>query len=77
MGRISTHPPQQAGIDENPCRAELTPAQHAYANKRRKEIWHERLDECGFSVATGLDMAAPASSHKRETPEPAGAVADS
>lgn len=39
------------------------------------ERWHARLDECGFSLAHGLDMAAPASSPNPETPEPAGAVA--
>ncbi|MBX9755921.1 MAG: site-specific integrase [Pseudomonadaceae bacterium] len=26
------------------------------------ERWHARLDECGFSIATGLDSALPASS---------------
>jgi integrase len=39
------------------------------------ELWHTRLDECGFSCATGLDMAAPASSPNPETTEPAGAAA--
>lgn len=41
------------------------------------ERWHARLDECGFSVAHGLDMAAPASSPNPETPEPAGDAAHS
>lgn len=41
------------------------------------ERWHARLDECGFSVATRLDMAAPASSRNPENPEPTGAGDDS
>ncbi len=39
------------------------------------ERWHARLDECGFSLAHGLDMAAPASSPNPETPDIAGAAA--
>lgn len=39
------------------------------------ERWHARLDECGFSVAHGLDMAVAASSQNVETLEPAGVVA--
>lgn len=41
------------------------------------ERWHARLDECGFSIATGLDIAAPASSPNPESPEPTGAAANS
>ncbi len=39
------------------------------------ERWHARLDECGFSLAHGLDMAAAASSQNTGTLEPAGAAA--
>lgn len=39
-------------IDENLCRAELTPAQRAYAIKRRKEIWEARNPEGGKTVST-------------------------
>lgn len=39
------------------------------------ERWHARLDECGFSLAHGLDMAAAASSQNTGTVEPAGAAA--
>jgi integrase len=39
------------------------------------ERWHARLDECGFSIATGLNMAVPASSQDSATPEPTGAAA--
>lgn len=39
------------------------------------ERWHARLDECGFSIATGLDMAVAASSRIDETLEPSGAAA--
>lgn len=39
------------------------------------ERWHARLDECGFSIATGLDMAVAASSPNLGTLEPSGALA--
>ena len=39
------------------------------------ERWHARLDECGFSVAHGLNLAAAASSPKPQDAEPAGAAA--
>jgi len=39
------------------------------------ERWHARLDECGFSIATGLYMAVAASSRIDETPEPSGVAA--
>ena len=39
-------------IDENLCRAELTPAQRAYAIKRRKEIWEARNPQGGKTVPT-------------------------
>jgi len=39
-------------IDENLCRAELTPAQRAYAIKRRKEIWQVRNPQGGKTVST-------------------------
>lgn len=35
------------------------------------ERWHARLDECGFSIATGLNIAVAASSQDTETVEPA------
>lgn len=35
------------------------------------ERWHARLDECGFSIATGLDFAAAASSPNTGNAEPA------
>lgn len=41
------------------------------------ERWHARLDDCGFSIATGLNMAVPAYSQDSETVEPAGAAANS
>lgn len=41
------------------------------------ERWHARLDECGLTVATGLEMAADASSQKHENAEHAGLAADS
>ena len=41
------------------------------------ERWHARLDECGLTVATGLEMAADTSSQKHENAEPAGLAADS
>lgn len=41
------------------------------------ERWHARLDECGFSIAHGLDMAVPASSPISETPAAAGAAPNS
>lgn len=41
------------------------------------ERWHARLDECGFSIAHGLDMAVSASSLNPETLEPACAAANS
>ena len=39
-------------IDENLCRAELTPAQRAAAIKRRKQIWEALHPETGKSVST-------------------------
>lgn len=39
-------------IDENLCRAELTPAQRAYAIKRRKEIWEARNPNSGKTFST-------------------------
>ncbi|WP_341304713.1 site-specific integrase [Pseudomonas sp. TMP25] len=39
------------------------------------ERWHARLDECGFTLATGLDMALPASSRNSAMPDTAGVVA--
>jgi hypothetical protein len=39
-------------IDENLCRAELTPAQRAYAIKRRKEIWEARSPNSGKTFST-------------------------
>lgn len=39
-------------IDENLCRAELTPAQRAHAIKRRKEIWEARNPNSGTSCPT-------------------------
>jgi integrase len=39
------------------------------------ERWHARLDECGLSVATGLDVPVAASSQNTETLEPTGAAA--
>lgn len=39
------------------------------------ERWHARLDECGFSIAHGLNAATPAYSQNTGTPEPAGAAA--
>ncbi|WP_446697368.1 ParB/RepB/Spo0J family partition protein [Stutzerimonas kunmingensis] len=42
-------------IDENLCRAELTPAQRAYAIKRRKEIWQVRNQAAGTSCSTSLN----------------------
>ena len=41
------------------------------------ERWHARLDECGFSIATGLNIAAAASSPNTENAEPARPAADS
>lgn len=41
------------------------------------ELWHARLDECGFSIAHGLNSAAPASSQNPEKLEPAGFLANS
>lgn len=38
------------------------------------ERWHARLDECGFTLAHGLDMAVAASSQITETPEHAGVL---
>lgn len=39
-------------IDENLCRAELTPAQRAIAIKRRKQIWEALHPESGNTVPT-------------------------
>lgn len=39
-------------IDENLCRAELTPAQRAAAIKRRKQIWEALHPESGSKCAT-------------------------
>ncbi len=39
-------------IDENLCRAELTPAQRSYALLRRKELWEMRQAESGTICST-------------------------
>lgn len=39
------------------------------------ERWHARLDECGFAVAHGLNLAAAASSPNHQDAGPAGAAA--
>ena len=41
------------------------------------ERWHARLDECGLSIATRLNTAAPAFSQDDAKPGPVGALADS
>lgn len=41
------------------------------------ERWHARLDECGFSIATGIKQAVPAFSQDDAKPDAPGAVADS
>lgn len=41
------------------------------------ERWHARLDECGFTLATGLNPAAAASSPNPQDAEPARPLADS
>lgn len=40
-------------------------------------LWHARLDECGFSIATGLNTAVPAFSQDDAEQGPAAPVADS
>ena len=39
-------------IDENLCRAELTPSQRAMAIKRRKQVWEALHPEGGNTVST-------------------------
>lgn len=39
------------------------------------ELWHARLDDCGFSIATGIKAALPASSRNDGAPLPAPSVA--
>lgn len=41
------------------------------------ERWHARLDECGFSIAHGLNVAAPASSQNDAKTDAAAHVAES
>ncbi|WP_224795500.1 ParB N-terminal domain-containing protein [Pseudomonas fluorescens] len=41
-------------IDENLCRAELSPSQRSYAIKRRKEIWEMRNQTGGTNCSTSL-----------------------
>lgn len=48
-------------------------------DRRREAIerWHARLDECGFAVAHGANVAVPAFLQNDGAPEVAGAPADS
>lgn len=41
------------------------------------ERWHARLDECGFSIAHGMECATPAHSNNEAAPEHARFPADS
>ena len=41
------------------------------------ERWHGRLDECGFSIAHGLNLPAPAYSQNAGNAEPVGDALDS
>lgn len=59
-------------IDENLCRAELTPAQRAAAIARRKQIWEALHPESGQTLPTlgGRGNVAFAADTARITGEP-------
>ena len=53
----------------------IAPSGASTGSREALERWHARLDECGFAVAHGLNLAAAASSPKPQDAEPAGAAA--